>query len=202
MARTNDMGHLLLYGPPGTGKTSSILALAREIFGNDHFRDRVLELNGSDDRGIAKIRTKVKQYAQCKFKKLPSPAPDFKFIILDEADNMTIDAQGALRRMMEDFSKNTRFCIICNYLNKIIAPISSRCIKLRFKELDNESQKRQLSKISSIERLDLQNSVLERVVELSKGDLRTAVNTLQLLKGAFGEERLSVKGIDLICDVL
>lgn len=89
---TGDLPHLLFHGPPGTGKTSAILALSRELFGDERFRERVLELNGSDDRGINKIREKVKGYAETKLVKLGGNVPNFKIIILDEADNMTPDA--------------------------------------------------------------------------------------------------------------
>lgn len=113
---------MLLYGPPGTGKTSTILALARELFGFDQtfnfsesaYRERILELNASDERGIGVVREKIKSFA----KTLTNTPPFFKLIVLDEADNMTYDAQAALRRIIEAYSSNTRFCILCNYVHK------------------------------------------------------------------------------------
>ena len=113
---------MLFYGPPGTGKTSTILALARQLFGPENFRHRVLELNASDERGIAIVREKIKEFAR----QIPKtstgdgnyPCPPYKIIILDEADSMTQDAQGALRRIMETYARITRFCLVCNYVTR------------------------------------------------------------------------------------
>lgn len=126
------MPHLLFYGPPGTGKTSAALAAARELFGAEKYQSRVLEMNASDDRGIGAIRTKVKAFAAAS---AASGGPTFKLIILDEADAMTTDAQNALRRLMEQYARVTRFCLICNYVSRIIEPLASRCGKFRFQPL-------------------------------------------------------------------
>lgn len=111
------MPHLLFYGPPGTGKTTTILALAREMYGHDHLKSRVLELNASDERGIQVVREKIKNFARIAVAQ-DTKAPPYKLVILDEADAMTSDAQSALRRTMESYAKVTRFCLICNYVSR------------------------------------------------------------------------------------
>jgi replication factor C subunit 3/5 len=120
--------HLLFYGPPGTGKTSTILACAKMMYTPQQFSSMVLELNASDDRGINVVRTQILNFASTKmiFKS------GVKLIILDEADAMTNDAQNALRRIIEKFTDNVRFCLICNYLSKIIPALQSRCTRFRF----------------------------------------------------------------------
>ncbi|XP_045625325.2 replication factor C subunit 4 [Procambarus clarkii] len=176
-----DLPNLLFYGPPGTGKTSTILAAARQLFG-DLFHQRVLELNASDERGIQVIREKVKRFAQTT---VSSTRPDgkpclpYKIIILDEADSMTNPAQAALRRTMEKQSRTTRFCLICNYVSRIIEPLTSRCSKFRFKPLAHGIMMKRLSYICEEENVKYEDGVLEAFVETSEGDLRRAITTLQ-----------------------
>lgn len=130
----NRLPHLLFYGPPGTGKTSTILAMARKLYG-EKWRNNVLELNASDERGIDVVREQVKSFASTR-NVFSASTSGFKLIVLDEADAMTTAAQGALRRVIEQYTRNVRFCIICNYVNKIIPAIQSRCTRFRFNPLE------------------------------------------------------------------
>ena len=171
--------HLLLHGPPGTGKTSAIMALCHELYGYTNFSENVLELNASDDRGIHIIREKVKVFASKKidFNKFP-----FKIIILDEADSLTNEAQTSLRCIIEKNSAITRFCLICNYLNKIIDPLKSRCTTFKFYSLPDQVIKKQLKNIVIKENLDkLSPKIINTIVSSSKGDLRSAITTLQII---------------------
>ena len=176
---------MLFYGPPGTGKTSTILALAKELYGPEMFRSRVLELNASDERGISIVREKVKDFARMQLSNPPPdykdryPCPPYKIIILDEADSMTQDAQSALRRTMETYSKITRFCLICNYVTRIIDPLASRCSKFRFKSLDQGNAKKRLEDIAENEHVKLEPGAVDALITCSEGDLRKAITFLQ-----------------------
>ena len=176
---------MLFYGPPGTGKTSTILALAKELYGPQLFKTRVLELNASDERGISIVREKVKDFARMQLSNPPPgyddkyPCPPYKIIILDEADSMTQDAQSALRRTMETYSKITRFCLICNYVTRIIDPLASRCSKFRFKPLDQGNAKKRLEDIAENEEVRLEAGAVETLIKSSEGDLRKAITFLQ-----------------------
>lgn len=183
--QASNLPHMLFYGPPGTGKTSTILALAKELYGPEMFRTRVLELNASDERGISIVREKVKDFARMQLSNPPPhykdryPCPPYKIIILDEADSMTQDAQSALRRTMETYSKITRFCLICNYVTRIIDPLASRCSKFRFKMLDQGNAKKRLEDIAENENVNLEDGAVDTLIKCSEGDLRKAITFLQ-----------------------
>ncbi len=179
--RTGDLPHLLFHGPPGTGKTSTILALARTLLGEKNTKERVLELNASDERDLAVIREKIKTFSKVSVSS-HQDCPPIKLVILDEADTMTPEAQSALRRTMETHAAVTRFCLVCNYANKIITPLASRCAKFRFSPLTPKSMKARLLYICEKEGVIFQQcsrSVLDAIVASSRGDMRKAVNILQ-----------------------
>ena len=172
-----NMPHMIFYGPSGSGKTSTIHALAREIFG-DEWKNRIIEYNASDERGINVVRDKIKTHAK-QITKQVDGLPPWKIIVLDEADTMTTDSQFALRRIIEQYSKITRFCMVCNYYYKIIDPIISRCALFRFKPIDNISITNKLMKIANIEVNQKLYIVAQNIANLSKGDMRRAINLLQ-----------------------
>ncbi|BFZ63579.1 Subunit of heteropentameric Replication factor C (RF-C) [Saitoella coloradoensis] len=181
--QSSNLPHMLFYGPPGTGKTSTVLALAKELYGPELMKSRVLELNASDERGISIVREKVKDFARQAISQPPRgstyPCPPYKIIILDEADSMTQDAQSALRRTMETYSKITRFCLICNYVTRIIEPLASRCSKFRFKPLDSSSTVDRVRHIAETEGVLYEDGVPDALVRTGEGDMRKAITYLQ-----------------------
>ncbi|KAM3151634.1 Replication factor C subunit 3 [Botrytis cinerea] len=180
---TNRLPHLLFYGPPGTGKTSTILALARRIYGSKNMRQMVLELNASDDRGIDVVREQIKTFASTKqifASKSSSTSPGaYKLIILDEADAMTSTAQMALRRVMEKYTANTRFCVIANYTHKLSPALLSRCTRFRFSPLKEADIRVLVDKVIAEENVQINAEATDALVRLSKGDMRRALNVLQ-----------------------
>jgi replication factor C small subunit len=169
-----NMPHLLFVGPPGTGKTTAAHALAHDLYG-ENYRQYMLELNASDERGIDTIRTKVKEFARSR----TPPNVPFKIVLLDEADNMTADAQQALRRLMEMYTASTRFILIANFPSKIIEPIQSRCAIFRFAPLKKEDVIARLKWICEREGCKYTLEGLETIYEVSEGDMRRAINILQ-----------------------
>jgi replication factor C subunit 2/4 len=195
--KKKNLTHMLFYGPPGTGKTSTALALAKQLYylprkkGEDKwvhyerndklFKERVIELNASDESGIKVVRDKIKNFANSAINTIEdnNNIPTFKIIILDEADAMTNDSQFALRRIIELYTHSTRFILICNYVTKIIEPLTSRCAKFRFQTISTVSINEIINNISTKENIIINNNVIETLFKITKGDLRKVINLLQ-----------------------
>jgi replication factor C small subunit len=179
----DEIPHLLFSGPAGVGKTTTALCLAKGLLGESWRRD-TLELNASDERGIKMVRERVKEFAAVM--KLPTDRDTkkmFRIIILDEADEMTSEAQTALRRIIEDSSRTTRFIIICNYLSQIIEPIQSRCVVFKFRRLSREDVSDHLRSICNKEGIKFEEKALSTIYDATQGDLRHSINILQAAAG-------------------
>jgi len=188
------MQNLILYGPPGTGKTSSILALGMQLF-EEKFDDRVIKFNASDECGIKVVREKIAKYAkQYRHNGVTASGkkyPPFKIIIMDEADQMTEDAQDALRLIIEEYSSVTRFCFIVNYLDKISHAIRSRCVSIYFEGLHVDTMIKGLTHILNEEKMNIKN--LNLIHQLSKGDMRSAIMITQNIKYLTDFKKLFIK---------
>ncbi|NQU98337.1 replication factor C small subunit [Candidatus Woesearchaeota archaeon] len=172
--KQKNMPHLMFAGPAGTGKTTLSLVIGRQLF-KDNWRENLLELNASDERGIDVIRVKVKDFARTRsIGNVP-----FKIIYLDECDALTKEAQQALRRTMENYTQTCRFILSCNYSSKIIDPIQSRCTVFRFKPLSQKDLFNIMDKIAKNENIKIDSGAKDALYELSGGDCRRVENVLQ-----------------------
>lgn len=181
---TGDLPHLLFHGSSGTGKTSTVFALISQLYGPRRVSEKVLELNASDENGINVVRDKIIKFANIVVGTSDPnyPSPSFKIIILDEADSMTSEAQTALKKVMETTCDITRFIFICNYENKIIDAIKSRCASFRFKPIQKNLLIKKLKFISRNEDIKIKNNVYDIITEICNGDARRSINILQNIK--------------------
>lgn len=188
--------NMLLCGSPGIGKTTTIMCLINEVLGERNRSEATLELNASDDRGIDVIRTKIKNFSS---KKIYLEEGQHKVVILDEADNMTPAAQQALRRIIEIYSSTTRFIFSCNQSEKIIEPLQSRCVILRYVHLKEEEVARRVVHISKKEGVRFSGEGIEAVCFTSDGDMRQAINNLQSTYHGYGF--VNEENVYSICDI-
>lgn len=177
---TKSLPHLLFFGPSGSGKTSTIMCCARAIY-NEYTEFMIMKLNASNERGIETVRTKIKNFVASKNNMfIPMKVRNsFKLVILDEIDSMTVEAQNVLRQIIEKNSVTTRFCLICNDIDKINVALQSRCTLYRFSPLKPEFMIIKLKKITKIEKIIATEEAIDAIVLISKGDMRSAINTLQ-----------------------
>ncbi len=174
-AKAANLPHLLFAGPAGTGKTTCAIALARDMYGPE-WKQNYYELNSSDERGIDVVRSKIKEIARI----APFGGTSFKIIFLDEADNLTADAQAALRRTMETYSKTSRFILSANYSSRLIEPIQSRTAVFRFRPLRPEAIREYLGRVAKAEKLKITDDGMDALIYIAEGDMRRAVNSLQV----------------------
>ena len=174
---TSYFPNLLFYGPPGTGKTTTIINLinAYQEKLNKKNKDLIIHLNASDERGIDIIRNQISCFVNSK----PLFHTGMKFVILDEVDYMTKNAQQALRYLLQNYSNNVRFCLICNYISKIDEGLQNEFIRLRFNQLPREDIIVFLKHISDTEKINMSYKSLSNIQKLYRSDIRSMINFIQ-----------------------
>jgi replication factor C subunit 2/4 len=181
MLDSNQPMHFLFYGPPGTGKTSAVRSFCNELYGT-HSRDQyILSINASYDRGIDMVRSKIKPFCKRSTTAFTREGHtiDYKLVILDEADTLTKDAQNALRRCIEIYSYNTRFCFMCNYVSNVIPPILSRCSVCHFRPVSKKDAVQFMGTVCAKEGVVCATDLMETVYDATRGDLRCCLSALQ-----------------------
>ncbi len=201
--KNTSLPHLLFYGPPGTGKTSVILTYAKELFGK-YTPYMVMELNASDERGIEVVRSRIKQFVASdntlySYRMKSKNKNIFKLVILDETDAMTDDAQKILRSIVEKYTSNARFCLICNYIKKINPALQSRCSAFRFSPINNKDMKNKIIEILNKEKVTYDKKGIDLVINNSNGDMRKALNILQSVSMSYNKINIKTVSSSLGC---
>lgn len=177
----HDIPHLLFYGPPGSGKTSTIETFINELYGTKYTTYMAMNINASEERGIDTIRTKIKDFVSATPLFNKPGTPKYKFVILDEADAMTSDAQGMLKKFIEYYTDSARFCLICNCNKKINPAIQSRCVMFNFPPIDFKSAKTKIDMIANKFNFNVSDDGLNTLWRLSNGDMRKILHMLQII---------------------
>lgn len=196
---SDSLPHLLFYGPSGTGKTSTIMACVNLLYGNDaHLM--IMHLNASNERGINIVRDKIGSFVTARSDMFVSPEKrkSFKIVILDEIDSMTFEAQGMLRQIIETHARRTRFCLICNEIDKVNSALQSRCVVFRFSPLNIETVHNRLLFICKEEKLKINNDAIKEIVKTARGDLRKAINILECAC-IIDKNKLTLENVIKVC---
>ena len=179
--KEHSIPHLLFYGPSGTGKTSTIEAFVNELYGSDYVEYMVMNINASEERGIDIVRNKIKNFVSTKPLMNKKETPKYKFVLLDEADAMTHEAQGMLKQVIEYYTDNARFCLICNCIKKINPAIKSRCTVFNFPPIDFDNVVKKIKYVSEKIDINVSEDGLKTIWKISNGDMRKVMHLIQML---------------------
>lgn len=193
--KKNFLPHMLFYGPPGTGKTSTILAVAKDLYG-ENVQYMILQLNASEERGIDVVRKRIKNFVMTKSLCFNVSKDMFKLVILDEIDAMTSDAQANLKKIVEMYTGNARFCLICNYIEKIDYALRSRCVIFRFTSLKKLDIIDKVNQIINNEKINMTNKEIQIIIRRANGDMRKILNQLQTLHMVYGSKKIDVDTVN------